>query len=108
MEPPNAGSSSQKRNYPLIVQALSTVPLIAAVIKRVTIVKENITPQFVKKRSNILLTTNDNHVTYPLFIIDIEGIKCRALIDTGVGTSYASFIDQINKKPIRKQYKRIN
>ena len=40
---------------------------------------------------------------------DIEGIKCRALIDTGAGASYASstLIDQMNKKPIRKQYKRI-
>ena len=61
-----------------------------------------------EKTSNVLLTTNDNHVTYPL-VIDIEGIKCRALIDTGAGASYASstLIDRINKKPIRKQYKRI-
>ena len=62
-----------------------------------------------EKTSNVLLTTNDNHVTYPLVIIDIEGIKCRALTDTGAGASYASstLIDRINKKPIRKQYKRI-
>ena len=31
------------------------------------------------KTSHVLLTTNDNHVTYPLVIIDIEGTKCRAL-----------------------------
>ena len=62
-----------------------------------------------EKTSNVLLTTNDNHVTYPLVIIDIEGIKCRALIDTGAGASYASstLIDRINEKLIRKQYKRI-
>ena len=42
-----------------------------------------------EKTSNVLLTTNDNHVTYPL-VIDIEGIKCRALIDAGAGASYAS------------------
>ena len=62
-----------------------------------------------EKSSNVLLTTNYNHVTYPLVIIDIEGIKCRALIDTGARASYASstLIDRINKKPIRKQYKRI-
>ena len=62
-----------------------------------------------EKTSNVLLTTNDNHVIYPLVIIDIEGIKCRALIDTGAEASYASstLIDRINKKPIRKQYKRI-
>ena len=38
-----------------------------------------------EKTSNVLLTTNDNHLTYPLVIIDIEGIKCRALIDTRAG-----------------------
>ena len=104
MEPLSAGWSFQKRDYALIVQALNTVPLIAAVIKHVTVVKENITPQFVKKKqTNIFLTTNDDHVTYPLFIIDIGRIKCLALIDTGAGASYASLIDQINKKYIRKQ-----
>ena len=62
-----------------------------------------------KKTSNFLLTTNDNHVTYPLVIIDIKGLNCRALIDTGAWASYASSTptDWINKKPIRKQYKRI-
>ena len=76
--------------------------LTVAVIKCVPTVKENITPQFVKKTPNFLLTT-----TYPLVIIDIEGIKCRALIDTGAGASYASstLIDRINKKHIRKKYK---
>ena len=43
-----------------------------------------------------------------MIIIGIEGIKCRALIDTGPGASYVSSnIDRVNKKPIRKQYKRI-
>ena len=40
--------SSQKRNCALILQVLNT--LTAVVIKRVPIVKENITPQLVKKR----------------------------------------------------------
>ena len=52
-----------KRNCALIIQVLDTVPLTAAVIKSVPIVKENTTPQFVKKTSKVLLTTNDNHVT---------------------------------------------
>ena len=56
-----------------------------------------------------MLTTNDNHVTYSLVIIDVEGIKCWALIDIGARASYASstLIDRMNKKLIRKQYKRI-
>ena len=74
----------------------------AAVIKRVPIVEQNITPQFVK------LTANDNHVTYALVIIDIEDITYGALIDTKTGASYTSstVIDRLNKKTIRKQYKR--
>ena len=62
-----------------------------------------------EKTSNVLLATNDNHGTYSLVIIDIEGIKYRALIDTGAGASYASstLFERINKKPIRKQYKQI-
>ena len=66
------------------------MPLTAAVIKRVPIVKEYITLQFVTKTSNVQFTTNDSHVTYPLVRIDIECIKCHALIDTKSGVSYAS------------------
>ena len=39
MELPNAGWSSQKINFDLNVQALNTVPLIVAVIKRLSIPK---------------------------------------------------------------------
>ena len=84
MKPPNTDWSSQKRNFAFIVQVLNTLPLTAAVIKRVPIVEQNITPQFVK------LTANDNHVTYALVIIDIEGITYGALIDTKTGVSYTS------------------
>ena len=102
MKPPNTDWSSQTRNFAFIVQVLNTLPLTAAVIKRVPIVGQNITPQFVK------LTANDNHVTYALVIIDIEGITYGALIDTKTGVSYTSstVIDRLNKKTIRKQYKR--
>ena len=60
-----------------------------------------------EKTSNVLLTTNYNHATYPLVTIDIEGIKRCALIDTVARASYALLTDRINKKPIRKLYKRI-
>ena len=29
-------------------------------------------------------------VTYPAVVVEVEGVKCRALLDTGVGSSYAS------------------
>ena len=31
----------------------------------------------------MLLTTNSGHVTYTVVVIGVEGVKCRALIDTG-------------------------
>ena len=62
-----------------------------------------------EKGSNILLTTNTSLVTYPVLVIEVEGVKCQALIDTGAGSSYASskLINEVNKKSIRSETKRI-
>ena len=61
------------------------------------------------KKANALLTTNSNTVTYPVIIVSAEGMKCRALINTGEGGSYFSpkFISLINKKPARTETKTI-
>ena len=62
------------------------------------------------KAVNELLTTiNENKVIYPVVIVKVEGIKCRALLDTGSGNSYASsgLLELIKQKPIRQDYKRI-
>ena len=42
------------------------------------------------ENENVLLETKSNACTYPLLIANIEGIKCRALVDTGAGAFYAS------------------
>ena len=57
----------------------------------------------------MLLTTNTILVAYPVLVIEVEGVKYRASIDTGPGSSYASskLINKINKKPIRRETKRI-
>ena len=57
----------------------------------------------------MLHTPNTSLVTYPVLVIEVEGVKCRALIDTGAGSSYASYklISKINKKPICRETKRI-
>ena len=46
---------------------------------------------------------------YPVTIIKVNGIKSRALVDTGYGSSYASeaIIDLLNINLIRKEYKTI-
>ena len=57
----------------------------------------------------MLLATNTSLITYPVLVIEVEGLKRRALIDTGAGSSYVSsnLINKINKKPIRRESKRI-
>ena len=56
--------------------------------KTCTYCKEKYHTSIYEKTSNNLLNTNDNHVTYPLVIIDIESIKYHALTDIGAGASY--------------------
>ena len=48
-------------------------------------------------------------VTYPVVIVDVEGIKCRALLDTGAGSSYASaaLLDRIPKRQSKKETRKI-
>ena len=52
-----------------------------------------------QKGSNMLLTTNTIHVRYSVVVIEVEGVKCRGLIDTGEGSFYLSskLISRLNK-----------
>lgn len=52
---------------------------------------EDIILQFVTgSTEHMLVATGDTTVTYPVVVVNVEGIKCRALLDTGAGSSYAS------------------
>ena len=39
-------------------------------------------------------------VTYPVVVVEVEGVKCRALLDTGAGSLYASaaLLNRISKE----------
>ena len=41
-------------------------------------------------KSEPMLVTTEANVTYPVAIIKVNGVKCRALLDTGSGSSYMS------------------
>ena len=41
------------------------------------------------ERDQLLVTTGECAVVYPVVVL-VDGIKCRALLDTGSGSSYAS------------------
>ena len=48
-------------------------------------------------------------VCHPVVVINVNGIKCRALLDTGAGSSYASsaLIDLLQIEPRRTEIRRI-
>ena len=53
--------------------------------------------------------TTETNIVYPTVLVQVNGITCRALLDTGAGSSYASatLTERINQQPIRKDYKRM-
>lgn len=55
------------------------------------------------------VATSKGTVTYPVVIVKVGEVKCRALLDTGAGCSYASaaLLDRLKKRPIRREPKRI-
>ena len=52
----------------------------------------------------------NTRVTHPVVIVEVEGVKCRALLDTGAGSSYASaaLLDRIPKRPSKKEIRKID
>ena len=56
-----------------------------------------------------MVATGEGLVVYPLVVVEVEGITCRALLDTGVGSSCASatLVERLNRKPDHKVYKEI-
>ena len=56
-----------------------------------------------------MLVTTEANITYLVAITKVNGVKCRALLDTGSGSSYISesFIDLVKINPVRKEYKTI-
>ena len=53
---------------------------------------------------------DNKEVVYPIILVEIDGIKTHALLDTGAGSSYASskLIDLLKKRPTETATKRID
>ena len=54
-------------------------------------------------------TKNKASVTYPAVLIKVDGITCRALLDTASGSSYvsASLVNKLSKQPVRRVSEKI-
>ena len=57
----------------------------------------------------VLREEQDSGVVYPVVLFEVDGIRTRALLDTGAGSSYASqkLIDALQKKPKEVRTKQI-
>eukprot|EP00112_Aurelia_sp_Birch-Aquarium-sp1_P000365 Seg1032.2 transcript_id=Seg1032.2/GoldUCD/mRNA.D3Y31 product="hypothetical protein" protein_id=Seg1032.2/GoldUCD/D3Y31 len=65
--------------------------------------------QYNKQREPEMTAANNNTVIHPVVVIKVEGIKCRALLDTGSSSNYMSstLLDLIKKNPVRQEHKSI-
>ena len=56
-----------------------------------------------------MVATGEGPVMYPILVVEVEEITCRALLDTGTGSSHASptLVERLNRKPDHKEYKKI-
>ena len=57
-----------------------------------------------------MTASGSNEGMLPIIPIKVDGIRCRALIDTGAGSSYASgkLIDLLKKKPCETKTRRVD
>ena len=53
--------------------------------------------------------SSEENVIFPVMVVKVNGIKCRAMLDSGSGSSYVSstIIDKIKAKPLRKERRNI-
>ena len=68
-------------------------------------------PKEVKTKGVLTAHQPENEeVVYPIILVEIDGIKMHALLDTGAGSSYASnkLINLLNKRPKETLTKRID
>ena len=61
-------------------------------------------------QADVLLITGEQGVVHPVIVVKVEGVVCRALLDTGAGSSYVStrLIEKIGKKPIKREQRQID
>ena len=57
----------------------------------------------------MMVAKGESKVIHPVVVVKAGGVMCRALLDTGAGSSYASaaFLDCLNSKPERREFRKI-
>ena len=62
-----------------------------------------------KLSNQLMLATDGGQAVYPVVVVQVHGIRCRALLDTRAGGSCASaeLISKLNRQPDRRKYIRM-
>ena len=57
----------------------------------------------------IATSLGNSTVIYPVVVVEVQGVKCRAILGTGVGSSYASaaLIDRLKIRPHQREVRQI-
>ena len=58
----------------------------------------------------MLTDAGEGTVTYPVVVVIVNSVKCRALLDTEAGSCYVSeaLVRHLCKKPVRREHRRID
>ena len=59
------------------------------------------------KKSSTTMVATEGSVIYPVVVVRVNNITCRALLDTGAWSSYAhsALLEKLNIQPVRKETK---
>ena len=63
----------------------------------------------VERKEQVMTTSQSSESVLPVIVIKVNGVKCRALIDTGSGSSYisAKLVEVVKAKPISTQTRQV-
>ena len=62
-----------------------------------------------EEKEKVLMTNHSSEGVFPVLVIKVNGVKCRALIDSGSGSSYisAKLVNILKVKPVSTQTKQV-
>ena len=57
----------------------------------------------------MMSTCDGDKVFHPIVVIKVDGVECRALVDSGAASCHASskLLDSLGKKPTEVKYKKV-
>ena len=62
-----------------------------------------------KEPEKMMVASGSSLVTFPVIVVEVNGVRCRALLNTDASSSYASaaLLDRVNSRPLRKTVRQI-